>query len=256
MALGDQRFLTWSYMPELQPSLAHIGPIDLRPIPTWRIVHYSESMESRAQTGNAAHCCDECVAPAAMSRQVAWLQSVTLAWMLAECAGALIAAAGAHSVALLAFGADSFIELLSATVVLLAFWPWLARRKQIAEHASAVLLFLLAAVVVLIAALSWRGPVQVSCLGIAVTALALVIMPILAWLKRRQAQALHHRALAADAAQSATCAWLAAVTLAGLAASALWHIRWVDSVAALIAVPILIVEGRRAWRGDGCGCGV
>jgi hypothetical protein len=44
------------------------------------------------------------------------------------------------------------------------------------------------------------------------------------------------------------------VTLAGLAINALWHISWVDTVAALAAVPILIVEGRRAWRGEGCGC--
>jgi divalent metal cation (Fe/Co/Zn/Cd) transporter len=176
--------------------------------------------------------------------------------MLVECAGALIAAAQAHSVALLAFGADSLIELLSAGLVLLAFLPWLSRRKQISERTAAILLFLLAAVVVVIAFASWRGLVQTSCLGIAVTALALVIMPILAWLKRRRARALHHRALAADATQSATCAWLAAVTLAGLAAFALWHIRWIDSAAALVAVPILVVEGRRAWRGEDCACGV
>jgi divalent metal cation (Fe/Co/Zn/Cd) transporter len=213
-------------------------------------------MSTSSQPGSHDQCCDSCVEPATIPRAVAWLQGVTLVWMLAECAGALYAASNAHSVALLAFGADSLIELLSATVVLLAFLPWLARRKEVAERASAVLLFLLAAVVIVIAALSWRGSVQASCLGIAVTALALVIMPILAWLKRRQARALNHRALAADAAQSATCAWLAAVTLAGLATFALWHIRWVDSLAALIAVPILIVEARRAWRGDGCGCGV
>jgi hypothetical protein len=190
-----------------------------------------------------------------MPRPVLWLQSITLAWMLVECAVSLIAAAGSHSVALLAFGADSFIELLSAAVVLLAFLPWVSRRKQIAERAAAVLLFLLAGVVIVIATVSWHNPMETSWLGIAVTAMALVIMPILAWLKRRQARALDHRTLAADAAQSATCAWLAAVTLAGLAAFALWHIRWVDSLAALAAVPILIVEGRRAWRGEGCGCG-
>ncbi|HTW81890.1 MAG TPA: cation transporter [Terracidiphilus sp.] len=132
----------------------------------------------------------------------------------------------------------------------------MSRRKHIAEHAAAVLLFLLAGIVVVIAATSWRGPIETSCLGIVVTALALVIMPILAWLKRRQARALDHRALAADAAQSATCAWLAAVTLAGLAAFALWHTRWIDSAAALVAVPILIVEGRRTWRGEDCGCGM
>lgn len=211
-------------------------------------------MDSSSQTGNGTHSCDSCAVPAVLPRPVAWLQSITLVWMLAECAGALIAAARAHSVALLAFGADSVIELLSASVVLLAFLPWISRRKAITERAAGVLLFLLAGVVVAIAATSWRGPVETSGLGMAVTALALVIMPILARLKRGQARALNHRTLAADATQSATCAWLAGVTLAGLAAFALWHIRWVDSAAALVAVPILIVEGRRAWRGEACGC--
>ncbi|WP_051979159.1 hypothetical protein [Edaphobacter aggregans] len=61
--------------------------------------------------------------------------------------------------------------------------------------------------------------------------------------------------LSADAVQSATRAYLAALTIAGLAINALFHIHWVDSVAALAAVPILIIEGRRAMRGEGCGCG-
>jgi divalent metal cation (Fe/Co/Zn/Cd) transporter len=88
-----------------------------------------------------------------------------------------------------------------------------------------------------------------------VTAIALVAMPALAWLKRREARRIDNRALAADATQSATCAYLAGVTLAGLVAFAVWQVRWVDTVAALAAVPIVIVEGRRAWRGEGCRCG-
>ncbi len=190
-----------------------------------------------------------------LPRRIAWLEGITLVWMLAECAVALYAAWQAHSVALLAFGSDSLIELLSAVVVLLQFLPRFPLKKTQAERAAAVLLFLLAAAVVLIAVLSWRGPEETSLAGIAITALALVAMPALAALKRRQARLLDNRALAADAAQSATCAYLAAVTLAGLVIFALWKITWVDSVAALAAVPILIIEGREAWRGESCGCG-
>lgn len=175
--------------------------------------------------------------------------------MLVECALSLIAAAQAHSVALLAFGSDSLIELLSAFVVLLQFVPRFPLSKTHAARAAAVLLFLLAAVVTLIALLSYRAPVETSCLGIGITAAALVAMPVLAWLKRRHARAVNDRALAADAVQSATCAYLAAVTLAGLVIFALWHIAWIDTVAALAAVPVLIIEGRRAWRGEVCGCG-
>ncbi len=202
----------------------------------------------------AAAFCGSCTPPAHPLRRVAWLQTLTLVWMLFECAGALYAAAGAHSIALLAFGSDSLVELLSALVVLLQFLPRFPLSKIHAERTAAILLFLLAGAVVCIAVLSWHSPVETSCLGIAVTALALVFMPLLAWLKRREARILNNRALAADATQSATCAWLAAVTLAGLASNLLWHIAWIDTLAALAAVPILLVEGRRTWRGEGCGC--
>jgi divalent metal cation (Fe/Co/Zn/Cd) transporter len=211
-------------------------------------------MGPSSHPGNGSPCCDSCAAPPPLSRQLAWLQGITLLWMTLECAASLWAARQAHSAALLAFGADSLIEMLSAAVVLLQFLPRFPLKKMHAERSAAILLFLLALAVVCIAALSYRTPKQTSLLGIAITALALVAMPVLAWLKRRQAHALDNRALAADATQSATCAYLAAVTLAGLVAFALWRIAWVDTAAALAAVPILLVEGRRAWRGEGCGC--
>ncbi len=199
-------------------------------------------------------CCGGCATEVALPGQVVWLQWITLAWMAVECGASLWAADQSHSVALLAFGSDSLVEMLSATVVLLQFLPRFALKKTYADRAAAVLLFALAAVVVCIAWLGRGRPIEASCVGIGVTALALVVMPVLAWMKRRQARCMNNRALAADATQSATCAYLAGVTLAALAIYAMWQIRWVDTVAALIAVPILIVEGRRAWRGEGCGC--
>ncbi|MGB0125471.1 MAG: hypothetical protein WA419_18570 [Silvibacterium sp.] len=89
----------------------------------------------------------------------------------------------------------------------------------------------------------YRVTPETSCSGIAITVAALVVMPILAWAKRRTARNTYNRALAADAVQSATCVYLAAITLAGLAINAVWHIHWVDSAAALLALPILISEG-------------
>ncbi len=199
-------------------------------------------------------CCGSCAPSVALPRTVAWLQWITLAWMTLECGASLWAAARAHSVALLAFGADSLVEMLSATIVLLQFLPRFPLKKEDADRAAAALLYALAAVVVCIAWLGRGRPMETSCMGIGVTALALVVMPLLTWMKRREARRMNNRALAADAAQSATCAYLAGVTLLGLVVYAVWRIRWVDTVAALVAVPILIVEGRRAWRGEGCGC--
>jgi divalent metal cation (Fe/Co/Zn/Cd) transporter len=214
-------------------------------------------MRAPSPGDGSALCCDACEAPdvsGTLPRQVALLQWFTLTWMAIECGGSLVAAAQAHSVALLAFGSDSLIEMLSATVVLLQFLPRFKLKKAHADRSAAVLLFALAVAVVFIAVLARTTPMETSSLGIGVTALALVVMPVLAWLKRRQARQMNNRALAADATQSATCAYLAGVTLVGLVIYAKWHVGWVDTVAALAAVPVLIVEGRRAWRGEGCGC--
>jgi divalent metal cation (Fe/Co/Zn/Cd) transporter len=93
-----------------------------------------------------------------------------------------------------------------------------------------------------------------SLAGMVIAIAALLVMPWLASRKRRLACLRADRALAADAAQSATCAYLAGSTLIGLVANAWLHLRWIDPVAGLIAVPFLIVEGRQAMRGDGCGC--
>jgi divalent metal cation (Fe/Co/Zn/Cd) transporter len=213
---------------------------------------------SKSDIGEGCHeacCASDGSQRAELLRQLGWLQGITLVWMAAECCGSLVASFQAHSMALLAFGADSLVEMLSATVVLLQFLPRFPLRKAHADRLAAILLYALAVAVVGIAALAFGSPVKTSCLGMGITAAALVAMPVLAALKRRQAQRLNNRALAADATQSATCAYLAAVTLAGLVANSLWHIGWVDTVAALAAVPILLLEGRRTWRGEGCGCG-
>ena len=119
-----------------------------------------------------------------------------------------------------------------------------------------MLLFALAVVVTgaAIASLVLRLRPESSRAGIAITIAALVAMPALAWMKRREARRLGNAALAADAAQSATCAYLALITLAGLSVNALFHIAWFDSAAALVAVPVLLKEGKSAWDGKSCGC--
>jgi divalent metal cation (Fe/Co/Zn/Cd) transporter len=193
---------------------------------------------------------------AGLPKGVLWLQGITLAWMLVECAVALYAANAAHSVVLLAFGADSFVELLSASVTLASFLPWFPLRKDRAAHLAGILLYLLAVAVALTAALSlvYRVRAETSRSGIGITIAALIVMPVLAWFKRRMGRATDNRALTADAVQSATCAYLAAITLAGLVANALFHIQWIDSVAAFAILPILMIEGRRVMRGESSGC--
>jgi hypothetical protein len=195
-----------------------------------------------------------CDLQASAPRGIASIQWITILWMLVECGVALVAAAQARSTALLAFGADSLIELLSATVVLLQFSRVVNLSEERASRLAGMLLYVLAGLVVLASAASLLFGIRADCssLGIGITAAALIVMPGLSWMKRRTAVRTGNAALAADAVQSATCAYLAAITLAGLALNQLFHISWVDSVAALLAVPVLWMEAGRAMRGEVC----
>jgi divalent metal cation (Fe/Co/Zn/Cd) transporter len=176
--------------------------------------------------------------------------------MIVEFGVAAYAATTAHSPALLAFGSDSLVELMSAAVVLLQWIPNVSISERNAARVASVLLFLLALVVVAVAlsSLVLRQRPESSCAGIAITIAALFAMPILAWMKRCEARRLGNTALAADATQSATCAYLALIALIGLSVNAVFHIGWFDAAAALAAVPILVKEGRSAWKGQTCKC--
>jgi divalent metal cation (Fe/Co/Zn/Cd) transporter len=178
--------------------------------------------------------------------------------MVLELGVSAYAAITAHSPGMLAFGSDSLVEVLSAAVVLLQWVPGMALSERRAARIAAVLLFLLTVVVTgtALASLALRLHPETSRAGIAITFAALLTMPILAALKRREAQRSGNIALAADAAQSATCAYLALIVLIGLSINAFFHLAWFDSVAALVAVPLLLKEGRSAWQGQMCGgCG-
>jgi divalent metal cation (Fe/Co/Zn/Cd) transporter len=187
---------------------------------------------------------------------VLWIQGVTLAWMFVEFGVSAYAALTARSPVMLAFGSDSLVEILSATVVLLQWIPSISISERRASRTAGALLFVLAFVVaaITVASLALRLRPATSYAGMAITIAALIAMPVLAFLKGREARRSKNAALAADAVQSATCAYLALIALAGLAINAAFHVAWFDSVAALVAVPILVKEGRSAWRGHACGC--
>ena len=205
-------------------------------------------------------CVSECVQVGSRSSRsptvVLWLQGITLAWMLVECSLSLYAAALARSPALLAFGSDSLIELLSAMVVVLQFLPEVPLSQERANRTAGLLLFALAGIVVTAAtvAMALHVPPEISRLGVCITIAALIAMPVLAWLKKREAFRTNNPALRADAVQSANCAYLAGIALVGLVVNAAIGAAWFDSLAALVAVPLLIKEGNAAWRGESCGC--
>jgi divalent metal cation (Fe/Co/Zn/Cd) transporter len=191
-------------------------------------------------------------------RQIHRVQTVTIAWMSVEAAVSLFAAWRATSSALLAFGGDSAIELLSAVVVLWRFRVSDAHEdaERRAARVAGGLLFALAvfvAVTSITSLLGYSEP-KPTFLGIAILVAAAVIMPWLAKEKRRLSRATGSAALSADGAQSALCAYLSLIALAGLAVNAIWHVKWADPIAALAVLPLIVWEGREAMRGKVCGC--
>jgi len=188
-------------------------------------------------------------------RSVVRLQTLTLIWMLVEALVALSAAWMARSPALLGFGGDSAIELLSAAVVLRRFRS--SHDAQAEERAAKLaggLLLVLAAFVLFASASALLGHVEPrpSVVGIALLVIAAIGMPLLARQKRQLAKVTGSAALKADAAESAVCGYLAWIALAGLIVNAVWRVRWADPVAALALLPLIVREAWGALEGKPC----
>ena len=198
------------------------------------------------------------VPAAATLYRVRQIQTITIAWMSVEAVVSLSAAWMAHSPALLAFGGDSAIELLSAVVV---YWRFRSKRSDeraetLAARITGSLLFALAAYVTLVAALALLGhrEVKPSYLGMVVLIVAAIAMPLLARQKRQLSALTASAALRADAAESALCGYLSIIALAGLVANAFWGLPWADPIAALCLIPLVMREGWQAFKGNPCEC--
>jgi divalent metal cation (Fe/Co/Zn/Cd) transporter len=189
------------------------------------------------------------------------LEWLTAGWMLIEAAVAIGSGVSANSLSLIAFGADSLIELASAGVLM---WRLNVETRQGAEFSESierrasriggVLLFVLAAYVVVSAAYGlWlREGQEFSPAGLVLTVLAVPVMWWLARAKMRVADQIGSRALRADAVESITCGYLSGAVVIGLIAQLLmpgWW--WVDSITSLAIVILLVKEGREAWSANG-----
>jgi divalent metal cation (Fe/Co/Zn/Cd) transporter len=200
---------------------------------------------------------------AAIKRGVT-LEVLTIAWMVVEAVVALAAGVAARSVLLTAFGVDSVIELLSGIVLFRRLSVESAgesadaveRLEGRTTRVSAILLVALSAYVVVssIAGIALRVVPAGSVVGLAVSAAAIVAMPLLARAKRRVNRVIDSPSLRADIAETISCAYLAAVTLAGLLASMLLGWWWAQYIAALALLVWLVPETREAleaWRHNG-----
>ena len=182
----------------------------------------------------------------------------TVAWNVVEGIVAIWAAIAADSDALLGFGLDSGVESLSGLVLI---WRLKVERRNadLVEDAEARALRLIGLTFFALAAfvtyesvtslLNAERP-ETSWVGIGITFLSIVVMPMLATRKQLVGKAMDSRAVLADATETWACVYLSAVVLAGLALNALFGWWWADPVAALGVVVFLVKEGWEAFSGD------
>jgi len=194
----------------------------------------------------------------ALLRRGVVLEGVTIGYNTLEGIVAIAAGVAAGSVALTGFGIDSVIEVTSGALL----W-WRLRAElgsaplgpTVERRAARGAGFLLLALGLYIVTDSVRvlvtgsGP-ESSLLGIVLTAISLLVMPLLARAKLGVAATLGSRALRADAHETIVCAWLSATTLLGLGLNAVLGWWWADPVAALAMLPLIVREGLEAWRGE------
>ncbi|OMC36367.1 cobalt transporter [Mycolicibacterium fortuitum] len=195
---------------------------------------------------------------ARLHRRIRWFVAATIAYNIIESIVAIAEGSRVSSTALVGFGLDSVIEVSSAAAVAWQFSsPDPEAREKAALRVIAVSFFALAGYVTVEAVRSLAGTTEArhSSIGIALTAVSLVIMPTLSWAQRRAGRELGSRSAVADSKQTLLCTYLSAVVLAGLVVNSLLGWTWADPIAALILAGVAVNEGREAWRGETCCAG-
>lgn len=194
-----------------------------------------------------------------LQRRIRWIVAATITYNIIEAIVAITAGTVASSAALIAFGLDSTIEVLSAAAVA---WQFTRRDPERWEKGTlrviAVAFFALAAYVIASSTFALLGRVDVehSTLGILITALSLLIMPLLSLAERRAGTELGSATAVADSKQTLICAYLSAAVLVGLILNSLFGWWWADAIAGLVIAGFAIREGIEAWRGDACATSV
>lgn len=188
-----------------------------------------------------------------LHRRVRFIVAFTITYNVIEAIVAITAGMLASSAALIGFGLDSIVEVLSAVAIA---WQFTRKDPERWEKATVraigLAFFALAAYVsidAILSLISQEGP-EHSPLGIGITALSLLVMPLLASFEIRTGRELGSKSVLADARQLMLCVYLSGAVFIGLILNSLFGWWWADSVAALIVAALAIREGIEAWRGD------
>ncbi len=189
----------------------------------------------------------------ALHRRALWLEYSTVGWNVVEAVVAIGAGAIAGSVALIGFGADSAIEVISAVGLL-----WRLRKagphaavneesaaEKRALYVVAVTFFVLAGYITweAVRSLISREPPLTSPVGIILAVVSLLVMTGLASVKQRTGREMGSRALVADSKETWVCSYLSLTLLLGVGAYAVFGWWWADPVGALAMLPVILWQG-------------
>lgn len=195
------------------------------------------------------------------------LEVFTVAWNVVEAVVAVGVGIAVGSVALVGFGVDSGIEVISAVALLwrlLKAGPHASVPEESAAERKALYLvaatFFLLALYILYEAvgalISGEGP-ESSTVALVLSAVSLVIMPVLAYLKGRTGTEMGSRALVADSVETWVCAYLSVALLAAVGLNAAFGWWWADPLGALAMLPVILWQGwetfEEAREGEGDG---
>lgn len=188
-----------------------------------------------------------------LHRRALWLEYTTVGWNVVEAVVAITAGVIAGSVALIGFGADSAIEVISAVGLL---WrlrkagPQAAASEESAAekralYVVAITFFVLASYITweAVGSLISREPPLTSPVGIILAVLSLLVMTTLASVKQRTGKAMGSRALVADSKETWVCSYLSLALLLGVGAYAVFGWWWADPVGALAMLPVILWQG-------------
>jgi divalent metal cation (Fe/Co/Zn/Cd) transporter len=178
------------------------------------------------------------------------LEWFTVTWNVVEAVVAIGAGLVVGSVALVGFGVDSGIEVISAVALLWRLYragPEASTEEQGAAEKRALYLvaatfFLLVAYITyeaIDALVSGEGP-ESSTVALV---LSILIMPTLAYGKQRTSREIGSRALQADAVETWVCSYLSFALLGAVGLNAAFGWWWADPVGALAMLPVILWQG-------------
>jgi len=191
------------------------------------------------------------------------LSYFTVGYNILEGIVSIFAGLLAGSIALVGFGLDSFVESLSGSVMIWRFRKHgkISEAEEKRVEAKAIRLiaytfFILGAYVLYESAkkLYFREIPDPSLLGIIISIVSLIVMPVLFYMKYHTGKLINSRSLVADSKQTLACVFLSVTLFIGLGLNYIYGLWWADPLAGLIIVIFLIKEGYTALQEEKLCC--